>query len=161
MSFSPYSPYCDPGKPILSSCLYGGKLWVAQPWFLGVEDYLDIETIESNIFSSYQRRLSWSPSGSPLSRHCPNGHGECDAVDRTSNPIARDIVERARFSKYGEQKVNTYTLTSAVSLFSATRPPIVVLLCGSEGGMQRVVMCSYDAKTQTTVRACCGWRPLF
>jgi hypothetical protein len=37
-------------------------------------------------------------------------------------------------------------------LFEAERPPIVALLCGSEGGMQRAVMCSYDWTTQTLYR---------
>ena len=34
-------------------------------------------------------------------------------------------------------------------MFEAERPPIVALICGSEGGMQRAVMCSYDWTTQT------------
>ena len=37
-------------------------------------------------------------------------------------------------------------------MFEAERPPIVALLCGSEGGMQRAVMCSYDWTTQTLYR---------
>lgn len=36
--------------------------------------------------------------------------------------------------------------------FEAERPPVVALLCGSEGGMQRAVMCSYDWATQTFYR---------
>jgi hypothetical protein len=46
--------------------------------------------------------------------------------------------------------VDTYTLT--VMMFAAVRPPVAVLLCGSEGGMQRAVMCSYDWPTQTLYR---------
>lgn len=34
----------------------------------------------------------------------------------------------------------------------AVRPPVAALLCGSEGGMQRAVMCSYDWPTQTFYR---------
>jgi hypothetical protein len=37
-------------------------------------------------------------------------------------------------------------------MFEAERPPVVALLCGSEGGMQRAVMCSYDWTTQTLYR---------
>jgi len=51
---------------------------------------------------------------------------------------------------------NTLTLSlfliRTVTLFEAERPPIVALLCGSEGGMQRGVMCSYDWTTQTLYR---------
>lgn len=39
-----------------------------------------------------------------------------------------------------------------VTLFEAERPPAVALLCGSEGGMQRAIMCSYDWPTQTLYR---------
>jgi hypothetical protein len=46
--------------------------------------------------------------------------------------------------------VDTYTLT--VTMFLAVRPPVAVLLCGHEGGMQRAVMCSYDWSTQTLYR---------
>jgi hypothetical protein len=45
-------------SPYLVRVQYGGKLWGAQPWFFGFEGYLDIESIESNIFGTYQRRLT-------------------------------------------------------------------------------------------------------
>ena len=31
-----------------------------------------------------------------------------------------------------------------ISVFSAEKPPSVALICGSEGGMLRVLMCSYE-----------------
>lgn len=37
-------------------------------------------------------------------------------------------------------------------MFHASRPPVVALLAGSEGGMQRALMCSYDWTTQTLYR---------
>jgi hypothetical protein len=43
--------------------------------------------------------------------------------------------------------VDTFTMT--VTLIEAVRPPVMALLCASEGGSQRAVMCSYDWKTQT------------
>jgi len=39
-----------------------------------------------------------------------------------------------------------------VTMFRAVRPPTAVLVCGSEGGMQRAVMASYDWKNQTLYR---------
>jgi len=68
-------------SPYLVRVLYGGKLWNAQPWFFGFEGHLDIETIETNIFGDYQRKLRWSPCGSPLSRHYSNEYGECVGLD--------------------------------------------------------------------------------
>lgn len=46
--------------------------------------------------------------------------------------------------------VDTYNLQ--VTIFEAVRPPSALLFCGSEGGMQRVVGCSYDWTTQTFYR---------
>ncbi|ERF72849.1 hypothetical protein EPUS_04284 [Endocarpon pusillum Z07020] len=141
-------------SPYLVRVQYGGKLWDTQPWFFGFEGYLDIETIESHIFGTYRGRLTWSPSSSPLSRHYSNEFGECIGLDPTSDVEVRRLVEEARTAAYGKQKIFTLvdTFTLQVTLFSAVRPPITALLCGSEGGMQRAIMCSYDAKTQTLYR---------
>jgi hypothetical protein len=141
-------------SPKLVRLLYTGKLWGTQAWFFGFEGYMDIETIESNIFGAYMGRLTWSPSGSPLSRHCQNRHGECRGVDPTTDESVLEIVERAKHAPFGQQKVFTLvdTNTLQVTMFAAVRPPVAVLLCGYEGGMQRAVMCSYESKTQTLYR---------
>lgn len=39
-----------------------------------------------------------------------------------------------------------------VTIFSAARPPVALLLAGSEGGMQRAIGCSYDWTTNTLYR---------
>lgn len=39
-----------------------------------------------------------------------------------------------------------------VTLIQAARPPVALLICGSEGGMQRAIGCSYDWTTQTLYR---------
>lgn len=35
-----------------------------------------------------------------------------------------------------------------MTLFEAVRPPTSLFLCATEGGMQRVIACSYDFTTQ-------------
>ena len=37
-------------------------------------------------------------------------------------------------------------------MITAVRPPVMALVAGSEGGMLRAVLCSYDFKTQTLFR---------
>ena len=60
---------------------------------------------------------------------------------------------RSSYCLYNSQHANLFIfLIRTVTLFEAERPPIVALLCGSEGGMQRAVMCSYDWTTQTLYR---------
>ena len=47
----------------LVQVLYGGKVWNVAPHLLGFEGYLDIVTIETNIYGHYNGRLAWSSAG--------------------------------------------------------------------------------------------------
>lgn len=141
-------------SPYIIRSLYTGKLWGTQAWFFGFEGYMDIATIERHIFGADMGHLKWSSNGSPLSMHTANEYGECIARDPTSNPETAEKVKNAVQSQMGEQKiftlVDTYTLT--VTIFEAVRPPVAVVICGAEGGMQRALLCSYDWSTQTFYR---------
>lgn len=142
-------------SPILVTHIYSGKLWSTQPWLFGFEGHLDLETIETKIFGFPQDRLSWSTFGSPLSRHEENC-GECEGRDPVAtDQKVRNLTQKAVSSnEYPEPKFFTLvdTNTMTVTLFEAVRPPSVALLCGSEGGMQRAVLCSYDWTSQTLYR---------
>ncbi|KAI9728263.1 MAG: hypothetical protein M1834_007756 [Cirrosporium novae-zelandiae] len=141
-------------SPYLVRLLYGGKLWGTQPWFFGFEGHLDLPTIESHVFGNSIGRLAWSTCGSNLSRHIQNQHGECIGIDPTSDPAVAAMVGHARYATLDEEKVftlvDTYMMT--VTMFKAVRPPVAVLICGAEGGMQRAVLCSYGWKSQTCWR---------
>jgi hypothetical protein len=141
-------------SPFLVRKTYTGKLWGTQAWFFGFEGYMDLATIEAHIFGAYMARLKWSPAGSPISAHVKNKFGECVGIDPTINPDVKALVEQAKSGRFGDLKVFTLvdTLTLTVTIFTAVRPPVAVLLCGHEGGMQRAVMASYDWKEQTLYR---------
>ncbi|KAH0562481.1 hypothetical protein GP486_002827 [Trichoglossum hirsutum] len=141
-------------SPYLVRVIYSGKLWGQQAWFFGFEGHLDLATIESYIFGSYMGRLKWSTSGSPISKHVQNQFDELVGIDPTTDPAVRARVDAAATAPFGSMKVFTLidTNTLTVTMFEAVRPPVAVLLCGREGGMQRAVMCSYDWKTQTLYR---------
>jgi hypothetical protein len=138
-------------SPYLTRIIYSGKLWGTQAGFQGFEGYMDLATIESHIFGAYMGRFKWSTAGSPLCSHRMNQFGECVGVDPMTREDVRKMAETAKIGGVDALKVftlvDTYTLT--VTMFAAVRPPIAVLLCGREGGMQRAVMCSYDWATQT------------
>ncbi|KAJ9293510.1 hypothetical protein DTO271G3_7775 [Paecilomyces variotii] len=140
-------------SPYLLYSLYAGKTWAAQPWLFGFEGYMDIGEIERLIFGIDLGRLKWSPYSSDLSLH-EDHDGECVGLDPTQNERIARVVSEARDSKYGDLKVFTLidTNTLTVTLFRAVRPPVAMLLCGSEGGMQRALLCSYDWKSQTLYR---------
>lgn len=141
-------------SPWFIQILYAGKIWATQAWFFGFEGYLDIETIENNIFGTKKGRLKWSTTGSPLSRHSMNEFGECIGEDPTRDPVTKAKVKAAITAGSEDERiftlVDTYTLT--VTLFEAARPPVAVVMCGEEGGMQRALLCSYDWSTQTLFR---------
>ncbi|KAF2687741.1 hypothetical protein K458DRAFT_169482 [Lentithecium fluviatile CBS 122367] len=138
--------------PVAIRTLYGGKLWNTQPWLFGFEGYLSITQIEHLIFGDERNRLRWHPSGSPLSRHQVDDSwkgGHCEPVDPTTDPAVKTMVEAAKTSKLGDQKIFTLvdTNTMTVTMFQAARPPVCFLLLGAEGGMQRAVGCSFDWTT--------------
>ena len=142
------------GSPYIIRLLYTGKLWATQAWFFGFEGYMDIHAIEKHIFGADMGHLKWSTNGSPLSVHSANEYGECIGQDPTSNPETAAKVERAIGAQMGDERIFTLvdTNTLTVTLFSAVRPPVAVLLCGAEGGMQRALLCSYDWASQTLYR---------
>ncbi|KAJ5170134.1 uncharacterized protein N7500_002917 [Penicillium coprophilum] len=140
-------------SPYLIYTLYVGKTWAAQPWLFGFEGHKEIGEIETLIFGINLGRLRWSPYSSNLSTHEARD-GECVGQDPIQTQSTADFAYTAQNSEYGELKlftlVDTNTLT--VTLFKAVRPPVAMVLCGSEGGMQRALLCSYDWKTQTLYR---------
>ncbi|GKZ38280.1 hypothetical protein AbraIFM66950_010381, partial [Aspergillus brasiliensis] len=140
-------------SPYLISVLYVGKTWASQPWLFGFEGYLAIGEIEKLVFGINLGRLKWSPYSSDLSLHVSQ-NGECVGKDPTSRESTAQFVSAAQNSRYGELKIFTLvdTNTLTVTLFRARRPPVAMLLCGSEGGMQRALLCSYDWKSQTLYR---------
>ncbi|KAJ9225466.1 hypothetical protein DTO169C6_2199 [Paecilomyces variotii] len=140
-------------SPYFIYSLYVGKTWAAQPWLFGFEGYMDIGEIETLIFGINLGRLKWSPFSSDLSLH-EDQDGECVGQDPTQSERIAEFVSQARDSQYGDLKVFTLvdTNTLTVTLFRAVRPPVAMLLCGSEGGMQRALLCSYDWKSQTLYR---------
>lgn len=137
-------------SPYLLGALYTGKPWRAQPWLFGFEGYMDKAEIETMIFGTNLNRFKWSPYSSDLSRH-ENVQTECIGVDPTLDPAVRETIARSQGLGYGAEKVFTLVDTNlmTVTLFTAVRPPVALVLCGSEGGMQRGLLCSYDWKTQT------------
>jgi len=93
-------------NPYLLRLLYLGKFWRTQPWLFGFEGYMDIDTIERQIFGARLGRLKWSINASPLSQHRQNEHGDCIAVDPCTDPATKALVENAKYAMPGEQRVS-------------------------------------------------------
>jgi len=140
--------------PWLLRLLYLGKFWDQQCWFFGFEGYMNLETIETQIFGGRLGRMKWTAAASPLSRHQRNEHNECIPIDPTSDPAVAALVEKAKTAGPGEQRIFTLVDTGnmTATLFLAERPPVCFLMAGSEGGMKRIIGCSYDWTTGTMYR---------
>ncbi|OAL01785.1 hypothetical protein IQ06DRAFT_346405 [Phaeosphaeriaceae sp. SRC1lsM3a] len=141
-------------SPWLLRMIHMGKFWEQQCWFFGFEGYMDIDTIERQIFGGRLGRMKWTAAASPLSRHHRNEHGECIPDDPTSDPAIAAIVQRAKTAGPGEQRVFTLVDTGnmTATLFLAERPPVCFLMGAAEGGMRRIIGCSYDWTTSTFYR---------
>ncbi|EMD59138.1 hypothetical protein GGP41_009030 [Bipolaris sorokiniana] len=141
-------------SPWLLRLLYLGKFWDQQCWFFGFEGYMDLETIERQIFGGRLGRMKWTAAASPLSRHYRNSKNECIPIDPTSDPEVAALVQKAKSAGPGDQRVFTLVDTGnmTATLFTAERPPVCFLMAGSEGGMKRIIGCSYDWTTETMYR---------
>lgn len=145
-------------SPLLIKWLYHGKVWSAQPHFFGVEGYMSLPELERTLFGANLGRLSWSTTGSSISRHdletSAHYNNFCEGKDPSQYPDIKTKIQQALNSSSDEEKifmlVDTYTLT--VTMFSAIKPPVAVLMCGEEGGMQRALLCSYEWTSNTLYR---------
>lgn len=143
--------------PILIKWLYMGKVWDAQPWFIGMEGHMSLPDIERYLFGAKVGRLSWSTTGSPLSRHSslnkeeyPKYPDHCEGQDPMNDGGVREKIDNLRDGEKIFTLVDTYTMT--VTLFSARNPPVAAVACGGEGGMQRTLLCSWDWTNNTLYR---------
>ncbi|OCK73354.1 hypothetical protein K432DRAFT_313016 [Lepidopterella palustris CBS 459.81] len=130
-------------SPYLLLATYRGKFWSTQGWFFGIEGEPDLATIEKSLFGVDLGRLSWSINSSMLSRHQNEEHEQPVKAPQDPDQQQPAVQEQERVFTL----VDTYTMT--VTRFRAVRPPVAVLICGREGGMQRAVLCSYNWRTQT------------
>ncbi|KAL9038379.1 MAG: hypothetical protein Q9180_003174 [Flavoplaca navasiana] len=145
-------------SPWLIKRLYLGKVWNAQPWFFGIEGYIPIHEIEKKLFGADQGRLSWSTISSSLSRHNILNHKDLvnyyEGKDPKADQEVNARIEKALSSTNSQEKIFTLvdTFTMSVTLFAAAKPPVAVLACGEEGGMQSALLCSYDWTNNTMYR---------
>jgi hypothetical protein len=139
--------------------IYRGKFWSTQGWFFGIEGCADIGKVEKCLFGCNHHRLKWSTNGSILSRHhlgrLHNENGrECLPEEPAAASWNRDDFKRERAARGGKERLYTLidTYSMEATLFWAEVPPTAVFICGSEGGMKRAMLCSFDWKTNSFVR---------
>jgi hypothetical protein len=152
---NPPSPFLSFGVPMLLlgiallfyapwgiTTIYGGKIWSQSVHLIGFEGVLPIETIERKTFGNYIGRLSYAPSSNKLSQKEPD-----ERVGVNPDWVTNHTVSPPALSPHHRFFTLIDTGSMTVSIFSAERPPSVALIAGKEGGMLRVVLCSFERGT--------------
>ncbi|CAI7635239.1 unnamed protein product [Penicillium viridicatum] len=139
--------------------LYFGVAWVVSwfsPWavrklcndrgcashLVGFEGTMSLHDIEKTIYGNFNDRLSYTASSTVFSEKLR------DRDLRMSNEPEDKNYWKNKFQDLGLPKTHRiFTIVDTgdmtVSVISAERPPVVALISGREGGMLRVLLCSW------------------
>lgn len=118
--------------------LIGSRRRLSQPKksrLLGVEGIVDAGRIS---------RYLWGFDHGDLTTVTPPSYSDVDDGVQTAPPPP---PSSHRLGAHGFTLVDTSLLT--VTHFYCSQPPVAMFVCGSEGGRQRTLLCSYDWRTQT------------
>ncbi|KAJ5516213.1 hypothetical protein N7527_007773 [Penicillium freii] len=139
--------------------LYFGVAWVVSwfsPWavrklcndrgcashLVGFEGTMSLHDLEKTIYGNFNDRLSYTASSTVFSKDIRRSDF------RMSNEPEDKNYWKNKFQDLGLPKTHRiFTIVDTgdmtVSVISAERPPVVALVSGREGGMLRVLLCSW------------------
>ncbi|KAJ5588129.1 hypothetical protein N7537_010807 [Penicillium hordei] len=139
--------------------LYFGVAWIISwfsPWavrklcndsgcsnhLVGFEGTMPLHDLEKTIYGNFNNRLSYTASSTVFS-----GKLRRDDIRMSEEPDDKNYWKN-RFQELGLPKTHRiFTIVDTgdmtVSVISAERPPVVALISGREGGMLRVLLCSW------------------
>ncbi|KAK8244067.1 hypothetical protein HDK90DRAFT_144170 [Phyllosticta capitalensis] len=135
--------------------IYGLKIRCTEARLIGVEGRLDLGVAESYLFGLNNNRLKWDTNGSSV---------DFDSLGRpkwnaSAEHTTGHVVGHNSPDKYGMRLFTLIdTFTMKATPFRAKRPPTSFIICGQQGGMQRVLLCSYNNwnrtfRRETVIRA--------
>ncbi|KAK1488251.1 hypothetical protein CTAM01_11474 [Colletotrichum tamarilloi] len=123
--------------PIVLISTRGRVKQPAKSRLIGIEGIVDSASIEKHL---------WGFNHGNLSTTNPQHYSDED--DRRDPPtLLQPSGPPAGSGTFAFTLVDTYLMT--VTHFHCRIPPVAILECGSEGGLQRTLLCSYDARTNT------------
>ncbi|KAK1457309.1 hypothetical protein CCUS01_01777 [Colletotrichum cuscutae] len=123
--------------PIVLISTRGRVKQPAKSRLIGIEGIVDSASIEKHL---------WGFNHGNLSTTNPQHYSDED--DRQDPPtLLQPSGPPAGSGTFAFTLVDTYLMT--VTHFHCRIPPVAILECGSEGGLQRTLLCSYDARTNT------------
>lgn len=141
--------------------LYFGVAWIISwfsPWavrqlcnggsrgssshLIGFEGTMSIHDLEKTIYGNFNNRLSYAASSTVFSRNMRDSKIRMGREPDDPN-YWKNEMKRLHFPDTHRLFTIVDTGDMTVSVIAAERPPVVALICGREGGMLRVLLCSW------------------
>ncbi|KAK1638800.1 hypothetical protein BDP81DRAFT_422687 [Colletotrichum phormii] len=123
--------------PIVLISTRGRVKQPAKSRLIGIEGIVDSASIEKHL---------WGFNHGNLTATNPQ-HYTDEADLRALSTSSQSSGPSIGSGSFAFTLVDTYLMT--VTHFQCHLPPVAILECGSEGGLQRTLLCSYDARTNT------------
>jgi hypothetical protein len=130
-----------------------GKPQKVATFFIVFSGYTTLQQAETSIPGT-NGQLSWSKTGSIFSSPSEE-YGSAVGQDPMCRDSFRSLIEQLQYQpeeRNAEIFTLVDTLTMTATLFLASKQPRIALSCGDEGGVHRVLLCSYDESTQVCFR---------
>ncbi|CAI7624937.1 unnamed protein product [Penicillium glandicola] len=127
------------------------KLLGTSSHLVGFEGTMPLHDLEKLMYGNFNDRLSYTTSSTVFSGGLRDHHL------RLSKEPENPSYWKEKFQELGHPKTHRlFTIVDTgdmtVSVISAERPPVVALMCGREGGMLRVLLCSWRFETNCLYR---------
>ncbi|KAJ5511522.1 hypothetical protein N7453_003625 [Penicillium expansum] len=153
---------------LLAVPMYLGIVWIISwfcPWavrklcsdvqgssnhLVGFEGTMSLHDLEKTIYGNFNDRLSYTASSTVFSGKLR--HKELRMSKEPIQKYWRQKFEELKLPKTHRIFTLVDTGNMTVSVISAERPPVVALICGREGGMLRVLLCSWRFETNCLYR---------
>ncbi|KAJ6033977.1 hypothetical protein N7460_000109 [Penicillium canescens] len=120
---------------------------------VGFEGTMSLHDLEKAMYGNYNHRLLYAASSTVFSGTMPKSNIR---VGREPLDPGHWKKEMKRLGFPGSYRLFTIVDTGSmtVSVIAAERPPVVALICGREGGMLRVLLCSWRFERNCLYREC-------
>ncbi|KAJ5284598.1 hypothetical protein N7505_002578 [Penicillium chrysogenum] len=146
---------------LVAIALYVGVAWIISwlsPWavrklcnngaqgcsshLVGFEGTMPLHDLEKIIYGNFNDRLSYSVSSAVFSRKLRDDDLRISKEPRDQEHW-KNLFQELKLPATHRIFTLVDTGNMTVSVISAERPPVVALICGREGGMLRVLLCSW------------------
>ncbi|KAJ5211325.1 hypothetical protein N7491_011145 [Penicillium cf. griseofulvum] len=109
---------------------------------VGFEGTMPLHDLEKIIYGNFNTRLSYTASSTVFSERLREANLRLSKEPDDRNHWENEF-KRLRLPNTHRLFTLVDTGNMTVSVISAERPPVVALICGREGGMLRVLLCSW------------------